>query len=55
MRDWKVSYKFNMYNHTLVYSFYFQALPGFSMEELPIIVAKSKKEICLFNAKQKTI
>ena len=52
MQDWKVSYKFNMYNHTDVYNVYFQALPGFSMEDLPIIVAKSKKEICMFNAKQ---
>ena len=51
MQDWKVSYKFNLYNHTEVYSFTFQALPSFSMEELPIIVAKSKKEICMFNAK----
>ena len=51
MHDWKVSYKFNMYNQTDAYNVYFQALPGFSMEDLPIIVAKSKKEICMFNAK----
>ena len=55
MHNWRVVHKFNSYNHTDVYSFSFQPLPGFDMQDLPIVVAKSKKEICLFNAKYELI
>ena len=55
MHEWQPVRKFNSYNHTDVYSFSFQPLPGFDMQDLPIIVAKSKKEICLFNAEQESI
>ena len=51
MHNWEIAYKFNSYNHTDFYSFSFQPLPGFDMQDLPIVVAKSKNAICLFNAK----
>ena len=55
MHNWEIAHKFNSYNHTDVYSFSFQPLPGFDIQDLPIVVAKSKKEICLYNVKKESI
>ena len=49
LQDWKVVRKFGAFNQTNDYDFSFELLPGFDIKSLPIIVARSKKEICLLN------
>ena len=49
LQDWRVIRKFSAFNQTKDYDFCFELLPCFDIQSLPIVVARSKKEICLIN------
>ena len=55
LRDWVFAHKFNAFNYTHAYNFNFKILPGFSKKSLPIVLARSNREICLFNVKANTL
>ena len=49
LQDWKVVRKFSAFNQTRDYELSFELLPNFDIWDLPIVVARSKNEICLLN------